>query len=693
MTGATRATSQGPERVEGRAKVTGTAPYAFEYPVTDPLYLHPLRSGIARGRIASIDTAAAERVDGVHTVLTHHNADALNPIGDPELAVLQSDGIDFRGQLVGAVVAETPEIAAHAAGLVDIRYERLPHDSEFRDDANIVYTPDADASPMLAPDLERGDVDAALAEATHTVDVTYTTPPEHHNPIEPHAVIATWDDDGLTLHDSNQGSHLVRDLLAPLVGLDKERISVIAPHVGGAFGSKGMPHGHVALTVLAARRTAGRPVKCALSRTQMFELVGYRPPTRQRVRLGADSEGRLTATEHDSLEQTSRFKQYAEQSASASREMYASPNRRVTNRLAALDVPAPTWMRAPGEASGMYALESAVDELAVRAGIDPIELRVRNEPEVAPVSGLPFSSRNLVACLRQGAERFGWQDRDPRPGTRREGDWLVGTGVAAASFPSLLFPGSLATIRHESGGKYRVEIGAADIGTGARTALTQLAAEGLEVPFEAVELRLGSTEQPNAGLAGGSAGTASWGSTVVDAVRAFRAEHGSDPAAGVETTAGAADNPDLGKYAMNAYGAQFAEVRVHADTGEVRVPRMLGVFAAGRIVNPRTAHSQFLGGMTMGISMALHEHSVVDGRFGHVVNHDLAGYHIAGNADVGSIEVSWVEEHDPHVNSVGAKGIGEVGIVGTAAAIGNAAHHATGVRVRDLPLTPDKFLR
>ncbi|ASU79826.1 xanthine dehydrogenase [Actinopolyspora erythraea] len=693
MTGATRATPPGPERIEGRAKVTGTARYAFEHPVADPLYLHPLRATIARGRVTSVDTAAAERVDGVRLVLTPHNAEALVPIGDPELAVLQSDEIAFRGQLIGAVVAETQEAAAHAADLVGIRYERMAHDSDFRDDADVVYTPDADASPMLSPDLELGDVDAALAEAAFTVDATYTTPTEHHNPLEPHAVIAAWDDDGLTLHDSNQGSHLVRDLVAPLFGVDKERVSVISPHVGGAFGSKGMPHGHVALTALAARHTAGRPVKYALSRTQMFELVGYRPPTRQRVRLGADREGRLVATEHDSLEQTSRFKQYAEQSASASREMYTSPNRRVTNRLAALDVPAPTWMRAPGEAGGMYALESAMDELAVRAGIDPVELRLRNEPEVAPVSGLPFSSRNLPACLREGAERFGWHERDPRPGVRREGDWLVGTGVAASSFPSLFFPGSLATVRHESGGNYRVEIGAVDIGTGSRTALTQLAAEALEVPVEAVELRLGSTEQPHASLAGGSAGTASWGSTVVEAVRAFRTEHGHDPVAGAETTAGAGKNPDAGEYAMHSYGAQFAEVRVNADTGEVRVPRMLGVFAAGRIVNPRTAHSQFRGGMTMGISMALHEHSVVDERFGHVVNHDLAGYHIAGNADVGSVEVDWIDEHDPHVNPVGVKGIGEIGIVGTAAAIGNAAHHATGVRVRDLPLTPEKFLR
>lgn len=340
----------------------------------------------------------------------------------------------------------------------------------------------------------------------------------------------------------------------------------------------------------------------------------------------------------------------------------------------------------------MYALETAMDEMALTCGVDPVEFRIRNEPERAPESGLPFSSRNLVSCLRQGAASFGWNDRDPEPGVREENGWLLGTGVAAATFPSFSIPGSKATIGYEPGGHYRVEIGAVDLGTGSRTALSQIAAEALEVPVDAVRLHLGSTEQPRASLAGGSSGTASWGSTIVQAAHEFRAEHGSEPAEGAETTAKAASNPAVGEYAMNAYGAQFAEVAVNTDTGEIRVPRMLGVFAAGRIVNARTARSQFLGGMTMGLSMALHEHGVLDERFGHVVNHDFAGYHIASNADVGSVEVSWLDEHDPHVNPMGIKGIGEIGIVGVAAAVGNAARHATGIRVRELPLTPEKFL-
>ncbi|NYH80138.1 xanthine dehydrogenase YagR molybdenum-binding subunit [Actinopolyspora biskrensis] len=679
------------ERLDGPAKVTGTARYAFEQPVDDPLYLHPLQADIARGRVVRIDTSPAEALSGVHTVLTHENAESLSSRVDVELAVLQSPEIGYRGQVIGAVVADTQEIAAHAAGLVEVTYERHPHDTVFRSDDEIVYTPDG-SNPMIGEDLDRGDVDEALAAAEYAVDATYTTPAEYNNPMEPHATIAVWESAELTLYDSNQGSYTVRDMIAPTLGMDPQRVHVFAPHVGGGFGSKGVPHAHVMLAALAARKLEGRPVKCALSRRQMFSLVGYRPPTRQRVRLGADSAGRLTATEHSALEQTARVKEYAEQSASAARNMYVSANRRITNELAVLDVPVPTWMRAPGEAGGMYALETAMDEMALTCGVDPVEFRVRNEPERAPESGLPFSSRNLVSCLRQGAEMFGWNDRDPEPGVRRENGWLSGTGVAAATFPSFSIPGSKATIGYEPGGYYRVEIGAVDLGTGSRTALSQIAAEALEVPVEAVRLHLGSTEQPRASIAGGSSGTASWGSTIVQAAREFRAEHGAEPAEGAETTAEAAANPAAGEYAMNAYGAQFAEVAVNADSGEIRVPRMLGVFAAGRIVNARTARSQFLGGMTMGLSMALHEHGVLDGRFGHVVNHDLAGYHVAGNADVGSVEVSWLDEHDPHVNPMGIKGIGEIGIVGVAAAIGNAARHATGIRVRELPLTPEKFL-
>jgi xanthine dehydrogenase YagR molybdenum-binding subunit len=376
--------------------------------------------------------------------------------------------------------------------------------------------------------------------------------------------------------------------------------------------------------------------------------------------------------------------------------MYAAPNRRTTHRLARLDVPANSLMRAPGECPGMFALESAMDELAIACKLDPIELRIRNEPAVDPETGHPFSSRNLVACLRQGAQRFGWAPRDPKPRVRRDGSWLVGTGVAASMFPSFQSPAT-ALVRVDRAERYHVCIAASDIGTGAWTVLTQIAADALEVPPERVHLEIGDSAQPKAGVAGGSSGTASWGWAIFNAASALRTRlreefGGIVPAGGLEASGDFDTNPEAQQFSMHAFGAQFAEVRVNVTTGEVRVPRLLGVFAAGRIINPKTARSQLLGGMTMGLSMALHEASVLDPRFGDYVNHDFAEYHIATNADVGTIDVTWIDEEDLQVNPLGVKGIGELGIVGTAAAIANAVYHATGIRIRDLPITLDKLL-
>ncbi len=470
---------------------------------------------------------------------------------------------------------------------------------------------------------------------------------------------------------------------------------VIAPYVGGAFGCKALPHPPVILTVLAAR-AAGRPVKLALTRQQMFALVGYRTPTIQRLRLGADRSGQLTALAHDVVEQTNVLNEFSEPTAVPTRVMYAAPNRRTTHRLARLDLPVNGAMRAPGECPGMFALESAMDELAIACGLDPIELRLRNEPAVDPESGHPFSSRGLVACLRAGAERFSWQPRDPQPRTRRDGPWLIGTGVAALTFPALQSPAT-ARVGVDRAGRYSVHIAASDIGTGAWTALSQIAADALGVPPERVHLEIGDSTLPQASAAGGSSGTASWGWAIFNAASALRAQlqdeyGGIVPAEGLEASGAFDTNPEAQQFSMHAFGAQFAEVRVNADTGEVRVPRLLGVFAAGRIINPKTARSQLLGGMTMGLSMALHEASVLDPRFGDFVNHDFAEYHIATNADVGTVDVTWIDEEDLHVNPLGVKGIGELGIVGTAAAIANAVYHATGIRVRDLPITLDKLL-
>ncbi len=423
----------------------------------------------------------------------------------------------------------------------------------------------------------------------------------------------------------------------------------------------------------------------------MFTLVGYRTPTLQRVRLGADAQGRITAVSHEAVEQTSRIKEFAEQTTVGTRSMYAGDARRTTHRLVPLDVAVPSWMRAPGEAPGMFGLESAMDELAEAVGLDPVELRVRNEPETDPETGLPWSSRNLVECMHAGAARFGWDLRGA-PGSRREGDWLVGLGMASSTYPAYLMPGNTASVSYGGHGHYSVRIGAADIGTGSWTALTQIAADALGMPFDHVHLEIGDTMLPKATVEGGSAGLASHGSAILLAGRRFRAEHGTAPEAGA-TTEATTEPPGEPEYALHSYGAQFVEARVNVDTGEVRVPRMVGVFSCGRIVNPRTARSQLIGGMVWGLSMALHEKSVVDHALGHVVTHDLADYHVPSHADIGDIDVTWLDEEDPHANPLGAKGIGEIGITGTAAAVASAVYNATGTRVRDLPITPDRLLR
>jgi len=690
----TRAIGAPLDRIDGAQKVTGAARYAYEYPVEGVTYVFPVQSTIAKGRVVSIDASAARALPGVIDVLSHENAPRLAPLDDAELAVFQSDAVAYHGQFVAAVVAGTSEIARQAASLVVVRYEEQPHDVELRADRGDLSTPER-LSNGDETDTESGDVETALASSPISLDHTYTTPAEHNNPLEPHATIAIWSDEGVTLYDANQGAHSIRDTVASAFSLPPERVRVIAPYVGGGFGSKGFPHPHVILAVMAAQVTK-RPVKLALTRQQMFALVGYRTPTIQRMRLGAGGDGQLTAIAHDVVEQTATIQEFVEQTAVPTRVMYAAPNRRTTHRLARLDVPVPTIMRAPGECPGMFALESAMDELALACRLDPIELRLRNEPAVDPETGHPFSSRNLVACLRQGAQRFGWAQRDPQPRTRRDGPWLVGTGVAASTYPVYQFPAT-ARVGVDQAGRYRVSIAASDIGTGAWTVLTQIAADVLEVPLERVHLEIGDSSLPKAFVAGGSSGTASWGWAIIDAALKLRArlheEYGGIvPADGLEASGAFDTNPEAQQFSMHAFGAQFAEVRVNVDTGEVRVPRLLGVFAAGRIVNPKTARSQLLGGMTMGLSMALHEASVLDPRFGDYVNHDFAEYHIATNADVGTIDVTWIDEEDPHVNPMGAKGIGELGIVGTAAAIANAVYHATGIRVRDPPITLDKLL-
>jgi xanthine dehydrogenase YagR molybdenum-binding subunit len=679
------------ERMDGRAKVMGTAPYAFEHRLERPVYLCAVQSAIARGRISQIDTSAAESLAGVIAVITHETASKLASDENNELWVLQSAEVHFRGQLIGAVIAETPEIALQAADLVDVMYDAARHDVKLSAERKDLYAPKC-VNPSYPTDTDAGDAERAFQAAEVRIDSTYRTPMEHNQPMEPHTTVALWEPPKLTLYDSTQSVHSVRATVAKTFGLEVKRVRVVSPYVGGGFGSKGEPHAHNILAVLAALRVPGRPVKLALTRQQMFVVAGYRTPTIQRFRLGAGRDGVLTSIIHEVVELTSRFKEFAEQTAVPTRLMYASPNRRTRHRLAALDLPKPSWMRAPGETPGLFAGEVAMDELAVVCGLDPIELRVRNEPERDPESGKPWGSRHLVDCLREGARRFGWSGRDPKPRQRTDGSWLVGTGVASSTYPRYVLPGSRATIRVGDDGRYAVRIGAADLGTGTWTTLTQIAADALECPVDAVRLEIGDTDLPNATVAGGSSGISSWGSAIVAAARELRRQHGSRPSPGIEITAETPKPPQDKTFAQHSFGAQFAEVRVHSQTGEVRVSRMLGVFSAGRVINPRLARSQLIGGMTMGLSMALHEESVIDERFGHVVNHDFAGYHIACNADIADLDAVWLEEVDDRSTPMGSRGIGEIGIVGAAAAIANAVYHATGKRMRALPITPDKLV-
>jgi xanthine dehydrogenase YagR molybdenum-binding subunit len=613
-------------------------------------------------------------------------------VPDGELLVLQSPDVHYRGQLVAAVVADSLEVAREAEHLLRIEYVPEPHDVVLTEDHPAIYAPEK-VNPSFPSRTEQGDVAVALSAATVVHDATYGTPAYHNNPMEPHATMAAWEGGALVLHDSTQGAAPERDTIAKVFGLDPSQVRVISPHVGGGFGAKGTPRPNAVLAALAAK-VVGRPVKLMVSRQQQFVFVGYRTPTIQRVQLGADADGRLTAIAHDALSQTSTVREFAEQTATPTRMMYAAEHRRTSHRLARLDVPTPSWMRAPGECPGMYALESAMDELAIACGIDPIELRIRNEPDVDPETGNAFSSRNLVACLREGAKRFGWSARDPRPGVRREGRHLVGMGVAASTYPAYRRPNQ-AAVRAEPDGTFVVSISAADIGTGARTVLTQVAADALGVDIDHVRVQIGDSALPPASVAGGSAGTASWGAAVVAAIRALkqRLGDGDVPEGGLEAHGDTTEEiENQAPLARHAFGAQFAEVRVDVDTGEVRVSRLLGVFAAGRIINPLTARSQFLGGMTMGIGMALHEESTMDVLFGDYVNHDFASYHVPACADIERLEAHWIEEDDPHVGPLRSKGIGEIGIVGTAAAVANAVHHATGVRVRELPIRLDKLL-
>ncbi|MGC9441864.1 xanthine dehydrogenase family protein molybdopterin-binding subunit [Streptomyces sp. WG5] len=694
MTGTETVLGAPVERREGREKVTGTARYAAEFDAPGRAQAWPVPAAVARGRVTGVDTAPALALPGVLAVLTHENTPRLGDPDDPTLSLLQSPHVPHRGWFVGLVVAETLEAARAGAAAVRVTYEAENHDVTLTASHPEAYVPES-ANGGFPAVSGHGDPDGAFASSATRVDVEYRIPPLHNHPMEPHTSTAWWEGDRVTVHSSSQGTSAVRTELARLFELPEDRITVRSEHVGGGFGSKGTPRPDVVLAVMAARET-GRPVTVALPRRYLPAVIGHRAPTLHRLRLGADADGRLTSLVHEVTTHTSRVKEFVEQAAVPARVMYAAPALRTLHRVTPLDVPTPSWMRAPGECPGMYALESAVDELAVALGMDPVELRIRNEPDTEPDSGKPFSSRHLVECLREGARRFGWEDRDPRPGAGSAGPLLAGTGVAAATYPVMVSP-CAATARALPDGGFLVRVNATDIGTGARTVCSQIAADALGVPLDRVRIDVADSGIGFAPMAGGSSGTASWGWAVHEAcvrLTGRLAEHsGPLPDEGIAADADTSGTADAeSPFARHAFGAHFAEVTVDTVTGEVRVTRLLGVFAAGRILNARTARSQFIGGLTMGLGMALTEDSTVDPAFGDFAESDLASYHVPAHADVASVEAHWLDEDDTHLNPMGSKGIGEIGIVGSAAAVGNAVHHATGIRFRELPLTPDRVL-
>jgi xanthine dehydrogenase YagR molybdenum-binding subunit len=722
------------DRVDGRLKITGRARYSAEFPVAGVAYAVMVTSTVAKGRIASIDTGDALRPRGVLAVLTHRNAPRANQAPPNKaqeryLPLLQDDLVRYDRQPVALAVAETFEAALEAASRVVVAYDSTAPVTTFAGAS--IYTPEKIMGQP--PDSLRGDPDAALAAAAVKVDATYTTPVEHHNPMEPHATIAVWDGDRLTLYDSTQAIFGTRKRISDALGIPADAVRVITEYVGGGFGSKGSAWPHVVLAALGAK-AVGRPVKLVLTRPQMFSSVGYRPRTVQRVALGAGKDGRLSAALHEVTSQTSTFDEFVEPSAALTKMLYAVPNLRTTQRLVRLDAATPTYMRAPGESSGSFALESAMDELAHATGLDPLEVRLRNYAETDPSSGNPFSSKSLRECYRLGAARFGWSARSDKPGALREGNELIGYGMATATYPSHRSAAS-ANARIAADGSAQVFSGTQDLGTGSYTVFAQVAASALGLPVERVRFELGDTNFPNAPGSGGSTTAASVGSAVYAAANAVRTKllelalndpasplYGktansvvaadgrfslaANPATGerfvdilqrhdlqhIEGYAESKPGDETKQYAMHAFGAQFAEVRVDADLGTVRVARMVGAFASGRILNAKTAHSQYLGGMTWGMSMALFEETQTDVRSGRIMSANLEKYLIPVNADAPSIEAYLIPEEDEHVNPIGVKGIGEIGIVGSAAAIANAVFNATGIRVRDLPIVPEKLL-
>jgi xanthine dehydrogenase YagR molybdenum-binding subunit len=725
-------------RVDGALKVQGKARFAAEVPLDGLLYASLVYSRIARGRITQIDTAVAERAAGVLLVMTYKNAPRMKPpalfgtapnaAGPSTLPIMQDDSIHWNGEAVAVVLADTPQQADYAASLIDVVYEAAAAVTSF------VAAKASSRSPGIVvrepAELNIGDAEQALRGAPVVIDQIYRTPRNNHNAIELHVATVLWQGDQLIVHDASQLVNSTAATLAGVFDIKVDKVRVLSPYVGGGFGGKCL-WDHQILAAAAAK-LAGRPVRMMLSREGVFRLVGGRTMTEQRVALGARPDGTLAALIHTGVAAMTTHNNCPEQFTFPARHLYAADAIKVAQEVADMDMLPNTFMRAPGESVGTFALESALDELAEALKLDPIELRRRLEPAKDPTSGKSFSSRHLLEAYARGADRFGWNHRSPVPGSRREGDWLVGMGVATGTYPYYRFAGGAARIRLGADGRITVSSAMHEMGMGTATVQTQHVAERLGVALNQVTFLYGDTSLPAGSIAGGSSQSASFGGAFIAASELFFREilklvGGESPLAGlkidqIEARDGGlcklgepsrresyasllrgagreelvveAEGPkplEIMKYSMHSYAAQFCEARVNVTTGEVRVSRLLGSFDCGRILNAKTATSQFKGGIIMGLGLALMEDTLFDERSGRIMNPSLAEYHVPVNLDVPAIEVIWTDICDPH-SPVGARGIGEIGITGVAAAVANAVYNATGRRIRDLPITLDKLL-
>lgn len=701
-----KSVGQAVTRVDGLLKVTGAATYTTDYLLKNTAHAIIFKSTIAAGKIQDIDTTEAEKAPGVLAVITHKNAPKLNERGGIRGgALLQSANVEWFGQSIGFVVAETFEQARYASRLIKVTYDKAAPKIDFEKHMKEAV------APKDSPDVKRGDVETAFTNAEFKIEAVYETPIEHHNPMETHSTIAVWEGEKLTLYNASQIVNGAQSAAASTLGIKLENVRIVTPFIGGGFGSKGGQWSNMVLAAVAAK-AINRPVKLALTRQQMFNSVGLRQRNHQKMRLAATKDGKLTVLAHETTTHCAINNEFVEPCGDCSKVMYEVPNSLISYRVVPMNIILPTYTRGPGKSTGSFALESAMDELAYQLKMDPIEFRIKNEPAKDPSNGKPWSSRTTVQCLQEGAKAFGWEKRKPEPRQVRQGEYLIGYGVACGTYPARQRDTSaiVRLYRKDAIVKATIELAASDLGTGTNTILAQVASDALGLPINRITVKTGDSALPPAAGSVGSVGAASFSNAVNDAcikitdeliLKSGKQLFARPTAASLmvteklvefETRADSKAPVEADKYSCHSFNANFAEVWVNSATGMVKVPRFLAVTGAGKILNAKTARSQIIGGNVWGIGMALTEESVMDPRWGNFVTRSLGDYHVPSNLDIGTIETIFIDEKDTIPNKLGVKGIGEVGIVGVAAAVANAIFNATGKRVRDLPITPDKLL-